>query len=208
LKMSNSLDTKYSISEFHPSISQEVRDYFVNFKVWKSFYYSQETVGTILSKFEDPQLARLFLCRDQAGNIVSTIGAFKWTRLPYYTINSYTGSFGYRVRDFKEVSSLLWTTLVKEMEKERRHSFYWCIRNYPLADLSKKVDRPQLVDFVPYLERYHFNIEDIVVPGRESRYEVYRGFYSMGSSNEVYVIKRASLKAEFFLDLTNLNLAL
>lgn len=205
--MSNFLDTKYHISEYSQDCDQEVRNYFSTFKVWKNFFYSPEIIDHILRGFSDPTRSRLFLCRDDHNKIVATLGVFKWGKLPYYSINSYTGLFGQRVKEFKAANCALWTHVLKEMEKEKRHSFYWCIRNYPLADLVQKRTQPQLVRFVPYLKRYQFNIEEIVSPGEQSQFQVYREFNAMPGSTEAFVIKRASLKSEFFLELKNSKLS-
>lgn len=194
------MKTNYKIINLTDEFAGDAILFLSEKKVWKDIVYSNSYIEkTVLSFLSNPK-KNLFIALDNENKIVATLGVSRWIILPYYNIILYSCDAKNSIRAFKEISCALWTFVISALESEGRHSFFWCIRDYPLASLKDRKQDLQIKKIVPLLQKYLFNIEEIISGKKESNFEAYKKFFdsNLVNENSRYIIKRATLKPEFF----------
>src|SRR3989344_4737851 len=125
------------IKVFNKTIFDDLHLFLKGRKVWKQLEMTDSEIIDTLSSYLNSQNKKLYVLF-QNNKIKATLGVFEWMRLPYYTIIDYYCDYEGKLSNYKIYNEKLWTHVISSMEDVGRHSFYWCIKSYPLANLKRR----------------------------------------------------------------------
>jgi hypothetical protein len=133
-------------------------------------------------------------------NLMGTLCAFRWQKLPYYTIRGLkvdnpTGSVKTYIRAFDALLSYL----LKTFESERRLDFYFLNyqRNFHRNHLADQHKLREIPHYFTLIQRYDLILEEVIEPGRNSKFAAFQEMTDFRTFEIPVWIRRASLKADF-----------
>lgn len=136
----------------------------------------------------------------QQGVLIATWSVFRWTQLPYYTIEELVIHNPEKsVTRYKKVINLLLSNIHSDMEKEKRYTFYILamLRNYQKSSLVKG-ENWSIPEDLHVFDRYNLFVEAII-PANTQPQKVYWDMMGHKFWEKDLWIRRGCLKDKFLI---------